>query len=313
MCGGGGKAPEPPKYTTVDGRTFDTAWEASEHDRMVRLARAMGYEGDFGVKYGVPQGATSPNAFAARTWLDFLQGRGQPVLPVDPFEQWLQEDEERQQLWKEFYDTGLTAGDYRAEQRRREEEARREAAIAQGRELIESQFGQFDDSYYDTLRQNYLDYYMPQLDTQYQRALESTTYDLARRGLLNSSAANRKLADLNEALAVQRGTIANQAEDVAAKQRAQVLADRDTLLNFNQSAADAETVSERVGGVTDRLMSYAPQLTPLGQVFYDFITPVTDIAARGIRAQQMGYPGWSVVGGRGGYDTRSRRSYQEVR
>lgn len=305
MCGSAPKAPPAPVYKTSDGQGFSTMFEAQEYDRRARLAKAMGFEGSI-----------TPVQPAAPARDDFGGIMGAPTInqipATDPFQDWLGADEQRKKDWAEFDGSGLTAGDYRAEQRQREETARREAAVAQGRQAIGSQFSKFGNDYYDSIKQSYLNYYTPQLKDKFKQAEESTVFDLARRGVGSSRYADDRMGQLQKALTLQTGQITNQADDAASKAKADVLSSRDDLLRYNESAADAGAVSERVGGITDRLASAAPQLTPLSQVFFDFITPVAGVASRGISAERAGYKGFGTGLFGGGYDTRSRSSYNEV-
>ncbi len=287
MCGSKPSAPPPVQYKTSDGQAFSTALEAQEYERKKRLAAALGYEGD------VP--AQTPGAYGLGApsygYLGGLDLSGVVGATKDPFQTWLEADPARQQDWKAFYDTGLTAGDYIAEKRRREEETRRETAIGEGRAAIDAAFTQYDDPYFKGIQKTFLDYYTPQLDTQFGKAKDQLTYDLARKGKLNSSSGITRLADLTKELETQRGAIASKADDAVRGQRADVLDTKDQLYAFNSTAADAGAVTERVGGITDRLGSYAPQLEPLGQVFYDYITPVAGTVANGLSAEARGYPG----------------------
>ncbi|HKJ72718.1 MAG TPA: hypothetical protein VKA19_01255 [Alphaproteobacteria bacterium] len=290
--------PDPIKYTANDGTQYDTQYQASEHDRKTELAHALGYTGSFGApaqKYYSTGGYPAAGAYTY----------------TDPFQQWLSADPTRQQAWKNYYDTGLTAADYRAEQQQKQQEADRKAAVAQGQQNINSAFSGFDPSYYNGIQQAYLDYYTPQLKDQYGQAQKSLTYDLARHGQLDSSAANTRESQLSKQYGLQLGKITNNAADAVNTQRTNVENQKNSLLDFNNSAADANAVSTRAGGVTDNLKSWAPQLSPLGQVFYDFVTPVSNTLASGISAQRQGYPGFSGVFNPG-YSSKSTGSYNQV-
>ena len=63
----------------------------------------------------------------------------------------------------------------------RQEEAKRQARIAQGQRGIDSAFSGFNDEFYGNYGKQYSDYYNPQLNDQYSDAVKRLTLQLALR------------------------------------------------------------------------------------------------------------------------------------
>src|SRR5262249_650494 len=145
--------------------------------------------------------------------------------------------------------------------------------ITAGKGEIDKAFAGFNDDYYNKIKQSYLDYYDPQLKDQYNKAVDAVTYDFARKGALNSSAAIKKLADLKSLYGQQYAGIESAANDLVGQQRGSVSENYNNLLDFNTNTADAAAVSERTGGITDRLAQFQVPKTPLASAFTDFLTP----------------------------------------
>ena len=119
-----------------------------------------------------------------------------------------------------------------------EREAKRQQDIAAGRSRIDEAFGQFNDPYYQGVEKSYLDYYNPQVDSQYEDAQRKLKLNLARTGNLNSGSGARQLGDLTRAYTDQRTAISGQAIDQANKQRGTVEQTKGELYNQNTAAAD---------------------------------------------------------------------------
>src|SRR5690606_41058999 len=78
----------------------------------------------------------------------------------------------------------------------RQQEEERQRRIAAGKQRIDEIFAGFNDEFFDTAQNNYLNYYMPQLDDQFGRAREKTTAGLYRTGQIQGSSGARTMADL---------------------------------------------------------------------------------------------------------------------
>src|SRR3546814_21199857 len=97
---------------------------------------------------------------------------------------------------------GKTPKDNAAEIARQQEEARQQR-IRDGQSAIDTNFAQFNDPYFDDYRQDYMAYYQPQLDRQYQNARRKSVLGLHRTGNLSSSrSAERRVG--NECVSTSR-------------------------------------------------------------------------------------------------------------
>lgn len=170
-----------------------------------------------------------------------------------------------------------------AEAARREEEAR-QARIREGQALIEQAFRPFTDDYFGGIQQSYADYYMPQLQKQYEDARRRLTLQLAATGNLTGSAGARQLGDLQRHFAEQQALIGNQALAAANDARARVEAARQDLLGINRSSADPSGVNAALTARVEQLQA-PPVYSPLADVFANLINQ----GANQIAANAQGY------------------------
>ena len=88
---------------------------------------------------------------------------------------------------------GLFGGNAAADESKREaqqaqaDEAARQGRITDGTNRINDTFGQFNDNYYNGIKQGYLEYANPQLSDQYNTARKALTFSLDCSGMLDSS------------------------------------------------------------------------------------------------------------------------------
>lgn len=336
MCmGGGAKSPDPVTYTVGD-QTFANSYDAEEYRRRRQLAAAFGYDVNQGLD-GAPvytwQAATQDDlrpfrqvtlpgddANLAPTRYSVPQDRfrqtgtdaqGNPVYEMrvqtgatGGLDEYLRSTGQTD-AFRDYYDTGLTAADYRTDQRLRQQDAdakareeQRKKDVAAGRTSISDAFARFNDNYYGGIRQDVLDYYMPQVDRQNDKAREQVIYDAFRRQGANTGTMGNRLGDLATDYEVAKADVANRADGAAAEARERTDTLRSNLLAYNESAADPGAVNERLSSEIGRAQAYQPQLTPLGALFNDYVTPLANIGMAGYMAQQKGYPGWGVFGGK---------------
>src|SRR5262245_41214140 len=106
-----------------------------------------------------------------------------------------------------------------AEARQKEDE--RKQRLEQGKGAVDSIFagGGFDDAFYNKYKGASLGYSLPQLEDQYSKQKEQTTYDLARAGLLRSTAAGQAQADIEMQKASQEAAIRAGADQQVADLR----------------------------------------------------------------------------------------------
>jgi len=151
-------------------------------------------------------------------------------------------------------------------------EQERKANIKAGRKQIDTAFSGFDDAYYGGYKQNYLDFYNPQLDKQFGDTNRSLTYKLADRGILESSVGAESLSDLFKRYSDEKSNVTGAATDAANKLRSQVEDTKSNLYALNESASDPATTAAAAMGQASAIA--APQsYTPITGVFADALTP----------------------------------------
>jgi len=165
--------------------------------------------------------------------------------------------------------TGRDNSAEKAAQQRRAEEEARQGKINQGRSSIDQQFSQFNDPYFEQRQTEYTDYYKPQLEDQYNDALEKSRLYFADRGGGRSSAAIRQTNDLLEEFNRQRQAIIDNASAYSNRSRASVEDTRNSLYNQLQSSADPAAAAASAASQSQILNQPEP-FSPLGQVFADF-------------------------------------------
>ena len=118
------------------------------------------------------------------------------------------------------------------------DEQQRQDKIRAGTERIGGIFdGQFNEPFFDSRRQAFLDYANPQLEDQYGDAQKELTYSLARSGLLDSSVRGEKMADLQQKYDLNKQQIADQALSHSTEAKNSVEKSRPTLRQTPPSVA----------------------------------------------------------------------------
>lgn len=159
------------------------------------------------------------------------------------------------------------------DQKKQEEE--RKANIAAGRTKIDSAFSNFNDGYYNTYKNNYLDFYNPQLDKQFGNTNRSLTYALAGRGLLDSSVGAEAVGDLFKRYLDEKSNVTGAAQDAANQLKSGVESTKSNLYTLNESASDPQTVANRAIGEASAI-AMPQSYTPLQDVFASALTPWTN-------------------------------------
>lgn len=269
MGGSSPKQPAAPTYTSSDGRIFEDPNKAANRDRRLQLAAAFGY--DPASNGGIIDAWTAAQA------------------------------PEIQSKFREYDTQGLTAADYRSEKRINEQtvqqnaaEDQRKAAIASGRAAVDTSLGAFDDNYFSNIAKTVQDYYSPQIDKQFGDANEQLTYDIARKGQLKSQSAIERKAELQGKYDLERANIGTKAANAAQQARDSVQSTKNVLYGLAENSADPAAVNTQLGSETARLRAYQPDLTPLGQVFSDYVTPAINSVGLGLSAEANGYKGFNT-------------------
>lgn len=145
-------------------------------------------------------------------------------------------------------------------------EEERQAKIKEGQSAIDSQFAGFDDNFYAKRKEAFLNYAMPQLGSQYRDAQAQAVQSLARRGLLNSSAGARTLAQLTQQRDINLGNIQNQALDFANQERDRVNREKQNLYGLLTASADPGAAANLATNAANTI-SGRPAFSPIGQLF----------------------------------------------
>lgn len=158
------------------------------------------------------------------------------------------------------------SGGDEAAQARADEQAR-QAKIRSGTERIDQIFANnFTDKSFDDREQAYLDYALPQADAQYEDAVKGLTFNLARKGMLDSSTRAEQSADLSTQNDTVRRQIGSTALDTATGARADVEAARAELIKMLNATGDVEGATNSAL-TRAQLLTKQPAYSPIGQLF----------------------------------------------
>jgi len=112
------------------------------------------------------------------------------------------------------------------------------------------------------------DFYLPQLDNQFGKATDSLTFALSRAGLLDSTAAGEKQADLGQQFGLEKGSIlARIASDIAG-QKTNLNQQRSSIEAGLRASGDASQAADRALSTAVTFRQDQPTLDPLGNLFY---------------------------------------------
>lgn len=153
----------------------------------------------------------------------------------------------------------------RAAEEAKQGEIRRQTNIGEGQTAISDLFGQFNNDFYTGRAKAYQDYATPQLEKQYNEAMNTLTRSLSRSGNLNSSVRGQTMADLQRQYQEGLASIASQGTNYANQARASVEAARSDLLSRNASLADPGLIRSLAQSQAGTLSS-APTYTPIGSL-----------------------------------------------
>lgn len=151
----------------------------------------------------------------------------------------------------------------------RQEEAARQARIRQGTRKINRTFRQFDDDFFGNASKAYVDFATPQLNDQYKDAGEELAYDMARRGLDDSSVNAEKNADLSKLFELNRQDIVDKGREYGTKLKGDVQDAKSDLITTLTATGDKAGAASAALARADAL-SDPPAYSPLTQLFADF-------------------------------------------
>jgi len=171
-------------------------------------------------------------------------------------------------------------------------EAERQARLASGKTGIDEQFGKINDDFYKTYQNSYLNYYMPQVNDQYNIAKDDTNYGFARAGTLNSSMSAKGLADLYRKKLDQDAMVRSQADAAAGALRGNVSDAKNAAINQLYATEDPTMATNLATNSIKNLQGQQPKYDPLGELFNTAAVGAAGyINANSQRASSGGYYG----------------------
>ena len=157
------------------------------------------------------------------------------------------------------------------------EEEIRADNLAEGTGNINNAFTSYDDNYYKAISQKYLNYYLPQVDDQYKKSGETLLYNLARNGILDSSAKIDAYAEADKIYGEQKQDITSKANALSSDAKKYISDQKTSLLNqLNVTGGDPLQASGFLGKAPAAISVTAPtqpNFSPLANLF-DNITSI---------------------------------------
>lgn len=152
--------------------------------------------------------------------------------------------------------------------------------------------GGFGPDFYNAYEQKVLDYYDPQEEKQYAEAKRDLTFNLARAGTLNSSAAADKTGDLAYNDALNKASIVANANQQTGQLQTQILGNKQSLLNqlyatedptetANLAASSAKASQLQDPTLTPAAAFFAPALSGVGGAANTLTSPYSTLTATG--------------------------------
>lgn len=184
----------------------------------------------------------------------------------------------------------------------RQQEADRQARIAQGQQGIDSAFAGFNDDFFNNYQNQYTSYYDPQLNDQYSEAVKRLTLQLAQTGNLTGKVGSDQLGNLKKYYDTQKMSMSNQALDAVNTLRGNIDSKKSQLYADNRASADPGSAAAAAASAAQYLQPTAPT-SPLANVFADFFSNLGNVAAlKNVQrlTEGTGVQSFSGRGGRGG-------------
>ncbi len=155
-----------------------------------------------------------------------------------------------------------------------------------GTTATEQVYGGMDD-YLNQREEAQLDFYMPQLQDQFSNTTRDLTFALNDAGLLTSTTAGERQADLTESYALEEGRIlADIASDIAGQQT-MMNQQRSSIENALRASGDQSAAIDQSLAAMDAFAADQPTLDPLAPLFSSVL--------QGIGAGYQGYQTGSTV------------------
>lgn len=170
----------------------------------------------------------------------------------------------------------------------RQQAQEREARIGEGKQKIDEAFSIFDPAYFDRFKNDYLSYYNPQVDEQFDDARKNLRYGLFRSGMQDSTPGQQKFGDLIEDYGNRRREVASKALEATNAIRSSVESNKGDLYQQNVAASDPSLASISATGRAGAL-STPPAFSPLANLFAGGINAGASYMAGRNKALPRGY------------------------
>jgi hypothetical protein len=184
-----------------------------------------------------------------------------------------------------------------------EQEAQTQQQLTQGTNEVNQQFAQFTPSFYQQAAQAYTNYATPQVLQQYQQTGNTLTGNLARNGILNSSATSQLRGSLGNELNTNLSNVANTAQDQANQLQSNVQSQKNQLLQQVEAGASPSEIATQAQSATAGLRAPTP-LPAVGNMFSDWSnTYLANMEANTYNPNTGNL--FQLLGGYGGYSPSS--------
>jgi hypothetical protein len=181
----------------------------------------------------------------------------------------------------------------------RQEEADRQARIREGTTRVNSIFdGQFNDGYFDQQRQRYIDYAMPQVDDQRNKANKELVFAMDRAGQTEGSARADLSGELQKRYDLQNQKVRDDGLAYSTQARTQVEGARGDLIGMLNATGDAQGAANSAVSRA-AVLSQPAAYSPVTNLFADFTGALGTQAA----AERARYYGGAGTPGAARYQT----------
>lgn len=151
----------------------------------------------------------------------------------------------------------------------RAKEELRQNRLNQGKGAIDELFGDknFNDQFYRKYTDAELNYNLPQLATQYDKAKKNMTYDLMRAGTLRSGAAAEAQAQVENERAVNEAGLRAKADVDTGSLRSSIASQQQQAFNQLYATEDPAVAANTATSMVSNAQLAQPNLSPLGELF----------------------------------------------
>jgi hypothetical protein len=125
----------------------------------------------------------------------------------------------------------------------------------------------FGADFFNGIRKDVSDYYMPQVARQYGEARDKTTYALANAGTLNSSVATDETAKLAEQNRLNRADVLAQGDSAAADARSRLATERAKAEGQLYATENPTLASNQALAAVKDIRLDQPKMSPLSEIF----------------------------------------------